>query len=243
MAKKNHAFFPTKEEWRKRMHLPYENTIFFALQLVFWVLQCVLFLICLQKALNPFFPLLFGAVLFLLSLKSRNKMCRVLIYTLTTIALLLITVMIIGFCLVAEDQTGVVSLALAWNERLGFAISYVITVMQPVLLMALPSYIVTARFAATKPSVTLLHLLAWAEVAFAAAMLYLKHYPGITGYLLNFSGLSVSFFSATVLLWVFLLTSAALAFAVYMLYPFGTARIKKAVKTARAKLPQNETND
>ncbi len=240
MSEKKRKLFPTKAELRNRWHLPSDSVIFFILQFVFLTLQCALFFVCLGESINALLPLLYGAVLFLLALNSRRKICRVSLYILTALVVAVVLVMIVGFCLVAKDITGVTSLALTAKERLGFAFSYIITVLEPLLLMTAPSFILTARLTKTKSTAVLLHILSWISIVLAGVTLYFAYYPTLTGYLLVFNGLNFSFFTAETLLWVYGIASLAFAVSVYMSYPFGTKRIKSMVEKARAKSPENK---
>lgn len=240
MAEKKRKFFPTKEELRNRWQLPKDDTIFFVLQFVFLALQCALFFVCLGDAVNALLPVLYGAVLFLLALYSRKKVCRTLLYVLSALVIAVVLVMVVGFYFAAKDVTGVTSLALTAKERLGFAISYIITVLEPLLLMTAPAFILTARFTKSKSDAALLHILSWILFVLAIGTLYFAYFPTLTGYLLSFNGLGLSFFSAKTLLWIYAVTSFALTVAVYMLYPFGTKYVKRMTEKARAKLPQEE---
>lgn len=231
MAKKG---IPTKEKVCRWLNIQNMDKVYFALQFVFVALQCLLLFVCLEGSINPLLPLVYCAVLLLLAWKSKNTACRVFMRAIPALVLTVVLAAIVGFFVVAKDVTGVVPLALSVKERIGFSVSYLVTVFQPLWLLSLPALAIAARVGGKKMDIVLLHSGAWAMLVFSIGTLLLKYNSSLTGYTLMFKGLSLSFFTAEVLLWVYVIASLALVFAVFMLYPFGIKRIKALVDKTRA---------
>lgn len=225
----------TKERVQRWLNIQDMDKVYFSLQLVFMALLALLFVVLLEGSLNPTLPLIYCAVLLLFSWKSKNVLCRFFIRFIPTIALLTTIVMIIGFTVVAQDTTGVAPLALSMEERIGFAASYLVNPFEFLWVLSLPALAVAARFGQKNFDRVLLHIGAWGTFLLAVGNLVIQ-YTNIAGYALVFKGLSLSFFSADLLLWVYAVAALALVFAVFLLYPFGTKRIKTMVDKARAKV-------
>lgn len=225
----------TKERVQRWLNIQNIDKVYFALQLVFMALLALLFIVLLEGSLNPTLPLIYCAVLLLFSWKSKNVICRFFIRFIPTVVLLTTVVMIVGFTVVAQDTTGVAPLALSMEERIGFAASYLVNPFEFLWLLSLPALAVAARFGQKKCDRVLLHIGAWGAFLLAVGNLIIQ-YTKVAGYALVFKGLSLSFFSANLLLWVYTVAALALVFAVFMLYPFGTKRIKTMVEKARAKV-------
>ncbi len=225
----------TKERIQRWLNIQDINKVYFALQLVFMALLALLFIVLLEGSLNPTLPLIYCAVLLLFSWKSKNTVCRFFIRFISAVALLTTVVMIVGFIMVVQDTTGIAPLALTTQERLGFAAAYLVNPFEFLWLLSLPALAVAARFGKKKFDRVLLHIGAWGVFLLAVGNLVIQ-YTKVAGYALIFKGLSLSFFSANLLLWVYTITALALVFAVFILYPFGTKRIKAMVEKAREKV-------
>ncbi len=225
----------TKEKVRRWLNIQDVNKVYFTLQLVFIALQVLLLIVLLEGILSPVIPLIYCAVLLMFAWKSKYVVCRFFIRFIPAVALTAVLAAIVGFFVVAKDVTGIMPYTLTLQERLGFAASYLVIDFEPLWLLSLPALAVSARLGGKKADIVLLHIGAWGAFALAVGNLVLK-YNNLAGYTLIFKGLSISFFTADLLLWVYAITALALVFAVFMLYPFGTKRIKSFVEKSRAKL-------
>ncbi len=225
----------TKERIRRWLNIQDINKVYFALQLVFIALQALLLFVLLEGSVQPAIPLIYCAVLLLFAWKSNYAVCRFFIRFIPAVTLTAVLAAIVGFFVVAKDVTGVVPYTLTLQERLGFAASYMVIDFEPLWLLCLPALAMAARLGGKKADIVLLHIGAWGGFVLAAGNLVLK-YSNLAGYTLMFKGLTLSFFTADLLLWVYAVAALALVFGVFMLYPFGTKRIKALVEKTRAKL-------
>ncbi len=225
----------TKERIQRWLNIQDINKVYFVLQLVFMALQVLLLIVLLEGILNPVIPLIYCAVLLLFAWKSKYAICRFFIRFIPAVILTAILAAIVGFFVVAKDVTGITTYALTLQERIGFTASYLVIDFEPIWLLSLPALAVSARLGGKKTDIVLLHIGAWGGLALSVGNLVLK-YNNLAGYTLIFKGLSLSFFTADLLLWVYAITALALVFTVFMLYPFGTKRIKSMVEKTRTKL-------
>lgn len=248
MAKEKRARL-TKERIRRFLNIQNEERVYFVLQLVFAALQCVLAYVTIgQGSFNQFGIALFvvyGAVLALLAAKGwQHKAVRILGRTLAALVIFGMAAIFVEVSLNSHWESGVTTeIALSAKEKLGMYAANLCTWVQSFVLTTLPAFAIAARRTRAKADVALLHITAWVAVLFAAATLYLYHEPSLSGEATTLIAFCAPLFeriTAGVLLVVHLVCTLATAFAVYMLYPFGTKHIKNAVEKAREKLPKEE---
>lgn len=248
MAKEKRARL-TKERVRRFLNIQNEERVYFVLQLVFAALQCVLaYVIFGQSSFNQFGVALFavyGVVLTLLAAKGwQQQAVRILGRTLAALVIFGMAAIFVEVSLNSHWESGVTTeFSLSAKEKLGMYAANLCTWVQGFVLTTLPAFAVAARRTKLKTDVALLHINAWVAVAFAATTLYLYHEPSLSGETTTLIAFCAPLFeriTAGVLLIVHLVCTLAAAFSVYMLYPFGTKHVKKAVEKARANLPERE---
>lgn len=235
----------TKERVQRWLNIQNEEGLYFILQLVFCSLQILLTYITfaqdtfVSNGIGIF--LAYAATLLLLAITAwQYTVVRVFSRILIIFLFFGLSAMFIEVAINSHwDNTVIIANELTKEQKIGTYISDFLTYVHSIAVLSLPVFIVGSRRIKKKFDIVLLRINACLLVGFSVGTLLVYYEPiwkkGTTR-LIDFCAPLFGSITAGVLLWVYVITSLALVFAVFMLYPFGTKRIKTMVEKARAKV-------